>query len=96
MHEYLNNAIMKNVRYLFIFITLITTMDCLVQGQTSPDDIKFVRQGVRRLIFDEDQSIPLAKLEPGQAIGLSTMYPIRHYLDEQSDIFISDDKLVIQ
>ena len=87
---------MKNVRFIFIFITLVTMVNCLVQGQTSPDDIKFVRQGVRRLIFDEDQSIPLAKLEPGQTIGLSTMYPIRHYLDEQSDIFISDDKLVIQ
>ena len=87
---------MRNVRYIFIFITLVTTMDYLVQGQTSPDDIKFVRQGVRRLIFDEDQSIPLASLEPGKIIGLSSMHPIRHYLDEQSEIFISDDKLVIQ
>ncbi len=88
--------LMKNVKYLFIFFTLVTTMDCVVQGQTSPDDIKFVRQGVRRLIFDEDQSIPLARLEPGKIIGLPVMYPIRHYADEQAEIFISDDKLVIQ
>jgi hypothetical protein len=71
-------------------------MDCHVQGQSSPADVNFVRQGVRRLIFDEDQSIPLAKLEPGKTIGLSSMHPIRHYLDEQSDIFISENKLVVQ
>jgi len=87
---------MKNVRHLFIFITLVTIMDCPGQGQPAPGDIKFVRQGVQRLIFEEDQSIPLAGLEPGGIIGLSAMHPIRHYLDEQSDIFIRDDKLVIQ
>ena len=87
---------MRIAKYLIIFITLVTSVDYVVQGQTSPDDIKFVRQGVRRLIFDEDQSIPLAALEPGKIIGLPVMYPIRHYSDEQAEILIIDDRLVIQ
>jgi len=67
------------------------TFDFVLHGQTSPDEIKFVRQGVRRLIFDEDQSIPLASLEPGKIIGLPVMYPISHYSDEQAEVFISNE-----
>jgi hypothetical protein len=48
------------------------------------------------MIFDEDQSIPLASLEPDKIIGLSAMYPASHYSNEHSDIIIRDDKLVIQ
>ena len=87
---------MRNIKYLLIFISLVTIVDGGIQGQTSPEDIKFVRQGVRRLIFDEDQSIPLAGLEPEKIIGLSVMHPIKHYLAKPSETFISDDKLVIQ
>jgi hypothetical protein len=87
---------MKIAKYLFLFIILLIAGDYIIQGQPSPDDIKFVRQGVRRLIFDEDQSIPLAMLDPGKIIGLPVMHPIRHYSDEHAEIFISDDRLVIQ
>lgn len=87
---------MRNVKYLIIFFALVIKVDGIVQGQISPDEIKFVRQGVRRLIFEEDQSIPLASLDPGKIIGLPVMYPIGHYADEPSEIFVSDDKLVIQ
>ena len=44
-------------------------------AQIKPDQIKFARQGVQRMIFDEAQSIPLAKLEPGKIIGMSVMHP---------------------
>jgi hypothetical protein len=87
---------MRNIKYLFVFISLVTIVHAGIQGQTSPEDIKFVRQGVRRLIFDEGQSIPLAGLEPEKIIGLSVMYPISQYLDKTSEINISEDKLVIQ
>ena len=87
---------MKNIKYLIIFFTLIVALEYVAQGQTSPEDINFVRQGVQRLIFDEDQSIPLATLEPGKIIGLPVMYPIMHYSDNQSEIFINDDKLAIK
>jgi hypothetical protein len=87
---------MKNINYLIVFFTLVHSLEYVVQGQTSPEDINFVRQGVQRLIFDEDQSIPLATLEPGKIIGLPVMYPIMHYSDNQSEIFINDDKLAIK
>ncbi len=66
------------------------------QSQTRPDKIKFVRQGVQRMIFDENQSIPLARLEPANIIGLSAMYPSNHYSGEHAGISILGDKLLIQ
>lgn len=87
---------MRNVKYLIIFLALSILAGFNLAGQPSPEDIRFVRQGVRRLIFDKDQSIPLAKLEPGKIIGLPVMYPIRHYADEPSEISVMEDKLVIQ
>ncbi len=81
---------------LFSIFLLVTSVNHVALSQTSPDKINFVRQGVKRMIFDEDQSILLAGLEPEKIIGLSVMYPAKHYSEEHSDIFIRDDKLVIQ
>jgi hypothetical protein len=87
---------MKNNRCIFLFTLLITTLSLVAQSQTSPDKIKFVRQGVQRMIFDEKQSIHLAGIEPKKIIGLSAMHPISHYTDELSKVFVSLDKLFIQ
>ena len=86
---------MRNVKYLIIFLALSIPAGFDLPGQPSPEDIRFVRQGVRRMIFDEDQSIPLAMLEPGKVIGLPVMYPIRQYADEPSGVSVMEDKLVI-
>ena len=48
------------------------------------------------MIFDENQAIRLASLEPDKIIGLSTMHPITHYSESTSDAFIDNDRLVIQ
>jgi hypothetical protein len=87
---------MKKNRYIFLFTLLITTIGNVAQGQTSPDEIKFVRQGVKRMIFDEEQSIHLAGIEPEKIIGFSAMHPISHYADDHSNVFVSDDRLLIQ
>jgi hypothetical protein len=87
---------MKFMNYVFLSIILITTVNHVALSQTPPDKINFVRQGVQRMIFDEDQSIPLASLEPEKIIGLSAMHPVSQYSDEHSDIIISDGNLVIQ
>ena len=87
---------MKIVKSLILSILLIATINDVALSQTSPEQINFVRQGVQRMIFDENQSIPLAKLEPGNVIGFSVMYPTTHYSEEHSKIFIDQDKLVIQ
>lgn len=87
---------MKIMNYVFLSIILVSTVNHVALSQTSPDKINFVRQGVQRMIFDEDQSIPLASLKPEKIIGFSVMHPTKHYSEEHSDIIISEDKLVIQ
>lgn len=87
---------MKIINYLVLILVLLTTYTPIALGQTSPEQINFVRQGVQRMIFDENQSIPLASLDPNKVIGLSSMYPATHYADEQADIIIRDGKLAIQ
>ena len=84
------------MNYVFLSILLATTVNHVALSQTSPDKINFIRQGVQRMIFDEDQSIPLARLEPEKIVGFSTMYPTSHYFKEDADINILDDALVIQ
>ncbi|RZK77980.1 MAG: hypothetical protein EOO92_11985 [Pedobacter sp.] len=80
-----------------ITLILLSITLCLhaQQQETSPTDIKFVRQGVKRMIFDEDQSIPLAKLDPAKIIGMSAMHPSRHYNNE-CEVLLQKDKIVIQ
>lgn len=87
---------MKIFSYIFLVIIIITLPIHIVLSQTPPDKLKFVRQGVQRMIFDEDQSIPLASLDPNKIVGLSSMHPVKHYHDSQADVMIRDGKLVIQ
>jgi hypothetical protein len=67
-----------------------------LHAQVSPDQLSFVRQGVQRLIFNPDQSIPLAGLYPGTIIGLPVMHPIIHYSGEQAALSIQGKQLHIQ
>jgi len=87
---------MKIVKSLILSLILILPANHVARAQPLPDEISFVRQGVRRMIFEEDQSILLARLEPGKIVGLSTMHPVTHYSDEHSEIRISDDLLLVQ
>ncbi|MCY1720085.1 hypothetical protein OU798_07010 [Prolixibacteraceae bacterium Z1-6] len=87
---------MKTLKNLVLPLILFTIINHIAFGQTSPDNINFVRQGVQRMIFDEDQSIPLAKLEPEKIIGFSAMYPVTHFLKPHSHIEIDDDQLKIR
>ncbi len=88
--------LLKITKCVCYFIILIISVSGVAQSQPSPEKINFVRQGVQRMIFDEDQSIPLARLEPNKIVGFSAMYPTTHYFKEHADINILDDKLVIQ
>lgn len=49
----------------------------LAQAQhvSSPSDIQFRRQAVRRMIFDQSQDILLAGLWPSKIIGIDVMHP---------------------
>ncbi|WP_234573280.1 hypothetical protein [Rhodohalobacter sp. 614A] len=87
---------MKFFNYIFLFVVLLTLPLEIAVSQTHPDKLNFVRQGVQRMIFDEDQSIPLAGLYPKKIIGLSSMHPVKHYRDNHADVIIRDEKLVVQ
>ncbi len=75
--------IMKNIKLISVILFLLTFGSFVAQSRISPEKIKFVRQGVKRFIFDNNQSILLASIIPEEVIGMSVMYPIRHYLNER-------------
>ncbi len=86
---------MKFINLIIVVVVLIFTAQDELQGQSLPNDIKFVRQGVKRMVFDEKQSIPLASIQPASIVGLEVMHPITHYLDEHSNTHINRDKLIV-
>jgi hypothetical protein len=43
----------------------------------SPLDLHFTRQASQRMIFDDDQALPLSSLDPAKIAGLELMHPIR-------------------
>ena len=88
---------MKIQNYFVCTILLIASIGERVQAQSvSPNEINFVRQGVQRMIFDENQSIGIAELNPENIIGLSAMHPPVHYAKTQAEVFIENNRLVIQ
>jgi len=82
--------------WLLLLLVLLLTGSANAQTDFSPDKIKFVRQGVRRFIFDENLKIPLASLNPSEIIGMSAMYPTTLYSGVQPDIQIKNNQLLIQ
>ncbi len=87
---------MNTFRLISFLMFFLTCFSNAVYSQSLPDEINFVRQGVHRMIFDTNQSIPLASLEPGKIIGLSAMHPVTNYSGKASKTYISKDKLVIK
>lgn len=64
----------------------------------APQELKFVRQGVRRFVFDERHSIPLAALNPGEVIGMDAMYPFSREKGAESGkagLKLENNKLII-
>ncbi|WP_154853671.1 hypothetical protein [Cyclobacterium xiamenense] len=67
-----------------------------IQAQPSPDAIQFVRQGVKRFVFDPEQRIPLASLDPQSIIGLPAMHPVRHHRDEKAALLVENEQLIVR
>ena len=86
---------MKTIRLIFALVFFSCPIVNEAQTHVLPDDIKFVRQGVKRIVFDEKQSIQLASLQPASIVGLEVMHPITHYLDEHSNTHIYKNKLIV-
>ena len=86
----------KVIGGILLLLCIVTSSTVMAQNQQSPADIKFVRQSVRRFIFDKEQSIPLSALHPNEIIGMPVMYPSVHHSNEKSNIIVTDNKLSIQ
>lgn len=88
----MNNIIFKNC---LIFVLMILS-GTSATSQDHPGDLTFVRQGVKRMIFDEGQSLVLAKLDPGNLVGLEAMHPISHHNLNHAEVEISSGFLAVQ
>ncbi|QHT71676.1 hypothetical protein GXP67_35915 [Rhodocytophaga rosea] len=71
---------------LFLFAFSLSTLNA--QQAIHPSNIKFIRQGVQRLIFDSQQAILLAKLDPSSIVGLSSMHPQTIYSADTAKLSI--------
>ena len=84
------------MKYIVAVLIALTCVSIDASGQTSPDELKFVRQGVRRIIFDEGQSIPLASINPGKIVGISAMHPVKHYSKDSMLILTRYQKITLE
>ncbi len=67
----------------------------IASGQVKPDEINFVRQGAQRIIFDENQAIPLAVFNPEMIVGMASMHPVRHYSEAHPEVSTDNHKFSI-
>lgn len=85
---------MNRFVFLLLYIQLLLA-SFPVKSQPAPDEIHFVRQGVRRFIFDDTQTIPLAALHPNEIIGMPAMYPVTHHMETHAELNVLDGQLQI-
>lgn len=88
------NKIIGQLTIFLFFLSFVAYQQAV--AQTHPDEINFVRQGVRRFVFDRKHHIPLASLKPKEIVGMSAMFPIAHYGVVQAEVQLEDDCLVIR
>ncbi len=87
---------MKPLKYIPLCAVLITSLLPIARSQTLPTEINFVRQSVHRMLFDTDQNIQLAALEPGKIVGLTAMHPISTYSTQASNTYLNKDELIVE
>ncbi|MFD2147394.1 hypothetical protein [Mucilaginibacter antarcticus] len=65
------------------------------QTKTTPEQIKFTRQGVKRLVFDREQAVSLATLKPETIIGLAVMHPNQPEPGQTAAVVSTDQNMLI-
>lgn len=83
-------------RCAYVLLCLGIFFSLSLPAQPSPADIQFVRQGVRRFVFDEAQQLPLARLNPAEVIGPATMFPASHRGPDTAHISFAERQLSIR
>ena len=74
-------------------------MGCLAcmpaEAGLSPVDLHFTRQATQRMIFDDDQALPLSSLDPTKIAGLELMHPVRRTTGK-AEVSIKQGRLTIR
>lgn len=63
----------ESVVWIGLVLSLHSVAD--TENTITPIDIEFRRKAVRRLVFDQDQFIPLCVFKPEKVVNLSVEYP---------------------
>ena len=87
---------MSTARFLLFLLSLVSiSVDLHAQRVVVPDQVNFIRQGVRRFVFDETLAIPLSVLNPREVVGIASMYPVKNYGRSSAEIRITDGRMSI-
>ena len=74
---------------------LIGCLACMsAQAGLSPVDLHFTRQASQRMIFDDNQALPLSSLDPTKIAGLELMHPVRRTTGK-AEVGVSQGQLTI-
>ncbi|MGO1520134.1 MAG: hypothetical protein ACTHZ7_09515 [Sphingobacterium sp.] len=80
------------LKYLLNVIQLFIVLN-VTYGQITVPQIEFVRQGVKRVVFDDNQHLPLASLDPNSIIGMAAMHPVEHRSRETVQVVSENGRL---
>lgn len=89
-------ALIESLGRLLPLVVLLWPGMAAAQPDVPPAQIRFVRQAAQRLIFDDQQKIPLAALRPAEVIGLTAMHPISVSAGPRPDIQVAQGQLLLQ
>jgi hypothetical protein len=67
---------------------------CLPAIAETPADIRFTRQASKRMVFDRDQAISLATLDPASIVDLGLMHPLKRH-SGSAELKLVSGKLLI-
>lgn len=82
---------MRNLLFILVLLHSFITLPA-----QQPAELKFVRQGTKRMIFDADQSIILAQLNPAKIVGAASMHPVIQFAASSSNVKWQNNQLRIQ
>lgn len=84
---------MKTIKYSCCLVLML--LSHVLLAQQTPDQIKFTRQAVKRIVFDKDQSIILSSLQPANVVGLPVMHPVSNELAHPAQVAVNGHQLIV-
>lgn len=85
----------KPRRSIFLRSLLILGLALPLHAEITPVDLHFTRQASRRMVFDREQALPLAALDPATVVDLELMHPVKRGAGA-AELKLIDGKLVIR